>query len=133
MNKTIHHIGLFSRDPEKLVEFYTDQLDFERLGTKTISKDWMTRIFDLPAECQLIKLQSGPLILEIFSCPESELNGRGNRAIGYNHWGMGVEEKKSFVQELEGKGVPVLKLKGKDHFIYFIKDPEGNLIEIYQG
>lgn len=133
MHKTFHHIGLLSRNPEKLVQFYIEQLGFEHLGTKTIFKDWMTQIFGLPAECQLVKLQSGPLILEIFSCAESELNGRDNRAIGYNHWSMGVENKESFVQELERKGVPVLKLKGKDQFIYFIKDPEGNLLEIYQG
>ena len=133
MKKIFHHIGLFSRNPEKLIEFYTEQLGFERVDTKSISKNWMTQIFDLPAACQLVKLRAGSLVLEVFSSPELELKGRNNITAGYNHWGFGVEDKEFFVQELEKKGVPVLKLEGTGRFIYFIKDTEGNLIEIYQG
>lgn len=133
MNKIFHHIGLFSRNPEKLIEFYTERLDFEPVGTKSISKEWMTQIFNMPSGCQLTKLSAGSLVLEIFSSPEIELESRSTPVAGYNHWGLGVEDKESFVQELERKGVPVLRLEGTDRFIYFIKDPEGNLIEIYQG
>jgi catechol 2,3-dioxygenase-like lactoylglutathione lyase family enzyme len=133
MNKIFHHIGLFSRDPKKLIEFYAERLGFETVGTKSISKEWIMQIFNVPSECQLTKLRSGSLILEIFSSPELELESRKTPTAGYNHWGLGVEDKEGFVQELEGKGVPVLRLEGTERFIYFIKDSEGNLIEIYQG
>jgi catechol 2,3-dioxygenase-like lactoylglutathione lyase family enzyme len=51
---------------------------------------------------------------------------------GYNHWGLGVEDKESYIIRLEKMGVPLLRLEGNGKFIYFIKDPEGNLIEIYE-
>jgi catechol 2,3-dioxygenase-like lactoylglutathione lyase family enzyme len=43
-----------------------------------------------------------------------------------------VADKELFVRELDKKGVPVLKLEGTGRFIYFVQDPEGNLIEIYE-
>ncbi len=133
VNKIIHHIGLFSRTPEKLIEFYTQKLGFDWVDAKSISKEWMTQIFNAPSACQLVKLRAGSLILEIFSSPEIKLKNQVDLATGYNHWGLGVEDKESFVRELESKGIPVLKLRATDRFIYFIKDPEGNLIEIYQA
>jgi catechol 2,3-dioxygenase-like lactoylglutathione lyase family enzyme len=51
---------------------------------------------------------------------------------GYNHWALGVGDKEMFVRGLEKKGVRILKLEGTGRFIFFVKDPEGNLIEIYQ-
>lgn len=132
MNKTFHHIGLFSKKPKKLIEFYTNCLGFEQLDTKSVSKEWMAQIFGVPVECQLIKLRIDSLVIEIFASPELELEERGIPSAGYNHWGLGVEDKESFVQELGRKRVPILKLEGTGRFIYFIKDPEGNLIEIYQ-
>jgi catechol 2,3-dioxygenase-like lactoylglutathione lyase family enzyme len=132
VNGIFHHIGLFSQYPEELVEFYTGKLGFERIDSKTISKEWMTRIFGLPEMTQMIKLRAGPLVIEVFSSPKIRTEGHGTRFAGYNHWGLGVVNKEAFVQELERKGVPVLKLEGKGRFVYFIKDPEDNLIEIYQ-
>ncbi len=132
MNKTFHHIGLFSREPKKLIEFYTNCLGFEQLDTKSVSKEWMVQIFGVPVECQLIKLRIDSLVIEIFASPELELVERSAPSVGYNHWGLGVEDKESFVRELGRKRVPVLKLEGTGRSIYFIKDPEGNLIEIYQ-
>jgi catechol 2,3-dioxygenase-like lactoylglutathione lyase family enzyme len=70
--------------------------------------------------------------VEIF-VPQTEiLEPRTGNFRGYNHWGLGVADKDFFVRELEGRGVRVLKLEGTDRFVYFIEDPEGNLIEIYE-
>jgi len=127
-----HHIGLFSQNPESLVSFYTEKLDFEHQGTKSISADWMTRIFGMPDACQLIKLRFGSAVVEIFAPRTGGLDNRTTPSVGYNHWGFGVEDKEAYVSRLEKKGVPVLKLEGTGKFIYFIKDPEENLIEIYE-
>jgi catechol 2,3-dioxygenase-like lactoylglutathione lyase family enzyme len=135
MNGECHHIGLFSRDPNGLVSFYVEKMGFQQLGTKTISEDWMTRIFGLQASCQLIKLRLGSAILEIFA-PSPGAENVGSRITafeGYNHWALGVNDKESFVHDLEARGVPLVKLQATERFIYFVKDPEGNLIEIYQS
>ena len=72
------------------------------------------------------------MIIEIFVPQSGRLDDKITPLQGYNHWGLGVEDKELFVRELESNGVPVLKLEGTGRFIYFIKDPEGNLIEIYE-
>lgn len=132
MKETCDHIGLFSQNPEILVPFYTERLGFEHQGTKSISKEWMTQIFGMPAPCQLIKLRLGSAVVEIFVPQSGRLDDRVQPSLGYNHWGLGVEDKEGFVRELEKRGVPVLKLEGTGRYIYFIKDPEENLIEIYE-
>jgi catechol 2,3-dioxygenase-like lactoylglutathione lyase family enzyme len=132
MEASCDHVGLFSQNPEILVPFYTEKLGFENVGTKSVSKEWMSRIFGVPAECLLIKLRYGSAVVEIF-VPQSRILGDKIAASqGYNHWGLGVEDKDSYVRTLEREGVPVLKLEGSGRFIYFIKDPGGNLIEIYE-
>lgn len=134
MTGECHHIGIFSQNPKKLVPFYTEKMGFEQVDSKTISKEWMTQIFGMPAACQLIKLRYGSAILEIFA-PQTgagELRNRIAPSEGYNHWALGVMDKEAFVRELEKKGVSLLKLDGKGRFIHFVKDPEENLIEIYQ-
>lgn len=132
MNAECNHIGLFSKYPDKLMPFYMEKLGFEHLGTKSISKEWMTQIFGMPAACRLIKLHYGSAVVEIFVPQGGDLNDRIPPSVGYNHWGLGVEDKEAYVRRLEKKGVPVLKLEGTGKFIYFIKDPEGNSIEIYE-
>ena len=132
MNGSCDHIGLFSQKPEILVPFYTEKLGFEYQGSKSISEEWMSQIFGMPAACQLIKLRFGTAIIEIFVPSSGKLEDNIMPSQGYNHWGLGVEDKEFFVRELESNGVPVLKLEGTGRFIYFIKDPEGNLIEIYE-
>jgi catechol 2,3-dioxygenase-like lactoylglutathione lyase family enzyme len=52
---------------------------------------------------------------------------------GYNHWALGIADKERFCQELKKKGVAVLELEREDRKIFFVKDPEGNLIEIYES
>jgi catechol 2,3-dioxygenase-like lactoylglutathione lyase family enzyme len=131
MKGSCDHIGLFSQNPGILVPFYTKKLGFEHLETKSISEEWMTQIFRTPAACRLIKLRLDSAVVEIF-VPESRvLADKIIPSQGYNHWGLGVDNKESFVRKLEKKGVPLIKLEASGRFIYFVRDPEGNLIEIY--
>jgi len=132
MKGACDHIGLFSQHPEILVPFYTEKLGFEEAGTKSISREWMSLIFGVPAQCRLIKLRYDSAVVEIFVPQSGRLDDKAANFQGYNHWGLRVPDKESFVRELESKGVQVLKLEGTGRFVYFIKDPEGNLIEIYE-
>jgi len=132
MNGECNHIGLFSQYPDKLLPFYTEKLGFESQGSKSISKEWMIQIFGMPAACQLIKLRYGSAVVEIFVPRVEGLKNRITPSVGYNHWGLSVEDKEAYVRRLEKVGVPILKLEGTGKFIYFIRDPEGNLIEIYE-
>jgi len=41
-----------------------------------------------------------------------------------------VGNREAFVQKMKEKGVAIIEVQRNDHLVYFIKDPDGNLIEI---
>jgi catechol 2,3-dioxygenase-like lactoylglutathione lyase family enzyme len=132
MNIFCHHFGILARNPENLKEFYVKWLGFEEGETRLLPADLVNQIFGIPSPCYLTKLSHGSLVLEIFSLTDIDTQERKYATVGYNHWGMGVEDKEQFVQDLKKKNVPVMEIEHSGRMIYFVKDPEGNLIEIYE-
>ena len=132
MNIFCHHLGILTRDPEKLKGFYINRLGFEEGETRLLPADLVDRIFSIPNPCYLTKLKYGSLVLEIFSLTDKQTQKRDSATVGYNHWGMGVKDKERFVQGLKQKNVPIMEIEHAGRMIYFLKDPEENLIEIYE-
>ena len=127
-----HHFGILARNPEKLKEFYIEKLGFEEGETRLLPADLVNQIFSIPSPCYLTKLKRGSLVLELFSLTEIEAEERKSATAGYNHWGLGVEDKERFVEDLKQQDVSVMEIEHSGRTIYFVKDPEGNLIEIYE-
>jgi catechol 2,3-dioxygenase-like lactoylglutathione lyase family enzyme len=132
MNIFCHHFGILTKNVEKLKEFYVESLGFEEGETRLLPADLVDRIFGMPSPCYLTKLLRGSLVLEVFSLTDMDTQDRKPATVGYNHWGMGVEDKERFVKNLKEDGASVLEIEHSDRMIYFVKDPEGNLIEIYE-
>jgi catechol 2,3-dioxygenase-like lactoylglutathione lyase family enzyme len=132
MNIFCHHFGILARNPNELKEFYIKCLGFEEGKTRLLPADLVDQIFSIPSPCYLTKLRRGSLVLEVFSLTDLQTHKRESATVGYNHWGMGVEDKEQFVHDLKQKSVPVLEIEHSGRMIYFLKDPEGNLIEIYE-
>jgi catechol 2,3-dioxygenase-like lactoylglutathione lyase family enzyme len=132
MNVFCHHFGILARNPDKLKEFYVKYLGFKEGEARLLPADLVDQIFSIPSPCYLTKLSRGSLVLEVFSLTNIDTQERKSATVGYNHWGMGVEDKGQFVKDLKQNGVPVIEIQHSDRMIYFIKDPEGNLIEIYE-
>jgi catechol 2,3-dioxygenase-like lactoylglutathione lyase family enzyme len=133
MNIFCHHFGILARDPEALKEFYTGYLGFEEGETRLLPADLVNQIFGIHSPCTLTKLTFGSLVLEIFVLTELQADKREPVTSGYNHWGMGVEDKEQFVRNLKQKNVPLIEIERSGRMIYFVKDPEENLIEIYEA
>ena len=127
-----HHFGILAGDPVKLKEFYIDSLGFEEGETRLLPADLVDQIFSIPSSCYLTKLHHGSLVLEIFSLTDLQTEKKASVTGGYNHWGMGVQDKERFVEDLKQKNVPVMEIERSGRLIYFVRDPEGNLIEIYE-
>ncbi len=132
MNIFCHHLGILARDPKKLKEFYIDKLGFEEGETRLLPADLVNQIFRIPFPASLTKLKQDSLVLEVFSLADELTRKRSPVTAGTNHWGMGVEDKERFVQDLKQKNVPVMEIEHAGRMIYFAKDPEENLIEIYE-
>lgn len=128
-----NHIGLFTNNPLQLIIFYSEKLGFEEGETKILSRKLMERIFRIPSSSTLTKLKLGQVTLEIISPQELNVKKRDNDVSGYNHWGLGVKKKEEFCQKLKEKGVQVIEVESSGRSIFFVKDPEGNLIEIYEA
>ncbi len=132
MNIFCHHFGILARNPGELKEFYIECLGFEEEETRLLPADLVNQIFRIPAPCYLTKLRRGSLIIEVFSLTDLQSHNRETTTAGYNHWGLGVEDKLRFIRDLKQKNVPVIEIEHSGRMIYFVKDPEGNLIEIYE-
>lgn len=50
--------------------------------------------------------------------------------MGYNHWGLRVNNRVAFCRSLKKKRVKVIEITRNNRKVYFIKDPDGNLIEM---
>jgi len=132
MNHLCHHIGIFTNNPEDMILFYTEKLGFERGVKKIVPEAIMVPIFGLSSSCSLTKLTSGHMTIEVL-CPEgSELKEGKGYSAGYNHWGLGVQDKEAFCNELQRRGVHIIRVENNGRYICFIKDPDGNLIELYE-
>ena len=132
MESTCNHIGVTSADPETLIRFYTEKIGFVREGEKNVPSALMERIFGIDAACRLIKLRFGRVVLEIFDFQTTIVPRGQGCGVGINHWGLEVEDKMSFIRKLRRHSVSLIEAEGKGHTIYFILDPEGNRIEIFE-
>jgi len=133
MNYNFHHLGICTNNPQQLIKFYEEKMGFEKGETRIVPRDLMEHFFKIPDACSLTKLMFGQIILEIISPQSLMLKKRANDVSGYNHWSLGVKKKKEFCQKLKERGVPILEKEREGHIFYFVKDPEGNLIEIYES
>jgi catechol 2,3-dioxygenase-like lactoylglutathione lyase family enzyme len=132
MINSIHHVGIFTNNPLNLIEFYTEKIGFETESTKMVPENLMKEIFSISTECKLTKLKYGLIILEIISSENIEFRQKNDDVSGLNHWSLGVKDKDGFCRELTNKGVDIIRIENKGRFICFVKDPDGNLIEIYE-
>ena len=128
--KTCDHIGIITNNYRRLVNFYTKKLEFTVEKEEKLSKSVMRTVFGLASEGGFTRLVSGNARIEIFHITSGHLKQRTNTTIGYNHWALRVEDKDKFIRKIMKKGVKIIHIKRTDHSVYFIKDPDGNRIEI---
>ena len=126
------HLGLFSRNASILIRFYTEKLGFREGESRTVARNLMEDIFGLAEESRMTKLVRDDLTLEIFSLPDVAPASQAECRIGFNHFGLWVEDKEAFCRTAEEHGATVIKSAYRDRFIYFIRDPDGNRIEIFE-
>ena len=128
-----HHIGILTRNPDIVIPFYTRGLGFDEGETRILPAELMEKIFGLASECRLTRLTKNRAVIEVFFPADSDVNDRKLCTMGYNHRALEVEDKEAYVHDLEDRHVPVMKIDHGGRTIFFLKDPEGNLIEIYES
>jgi len=132
MKTTIHHIGIYTDNPKRLIEFYEHKLGFTHSATKSVGEELMGDVFGISVPCTIDKMKFENVFIEVFSSSSSNFPAQDRKGVRVDHWGMNVKDKDSYVRQIEEKGVPVIKFEGQGKWIFFIRDPDGNLIEIYE-
>lgn len=130
MNKFCHHIGILTANPDRLKKFYINKLGFKFEGLREINRKIIRKIFNINADCKLTRLKLDNVYLELFSANGIKLSKRLFGTAGYNHWALNVSDKVQFCRRMLRNKVKAIKVERSNYYIYFIQDPDGNLIEI---
>ncbi|QEN08505.1 VOC family protein [Oceanispirochaeta crateris] len=120
MKYCIEHIGIMSRNPLELAQWYQDVLGFNQLF---IPPEENTPVF--------VRDQGG-YILEFFSMPEGFKHSE-DQVRKAQHLCLTIDDYDKAVKDLESKGV-LFKEDGFTIFqegkVRFFQDPEGNWIHL---
>ncbi len=130
MNFNVNHVTISVKDVEKSIEFYKE---FGFVEYKNYRDD----------SVQISTLKLGNMVLEIFCYKEFEKMPNHAKdlkvdlkTIGTKHFGLGVKSVEEAKEFLLSKGILQDEVQiqkgrlGKDYF--FIKDPDGILVEIIE-
>lgn len=129
-NHGCDHIGLYTNNSKKLVNFYTKNLAFKKVKEDILERSIFEQIFGIAADCHFVRLVSGSVMLEIFQPTKRRARRVIRNSIGINHWGYCVGNREKFVRRLRNQRIPIIEIERKDHLVYFVADPDGNRIEI---
>ena len=139
--KGIHHIAISVPSLAEAREFYVDKLGFEILDSEHFPpSESMDRVLALQgAECHMLMVNAGNLILEIFEFQSPEQNDQEDpRPLsdhGYTHLAFEVEDIQVAYEYLGDAGVrwhhPPAGA-GEGYMMAYGRDPFGNVIEIQQ-
>ncbi len=119
------HIAFRITDLEKALDFYCTKLGFTeafRLEREGEFSPWIVYIQVAPNQ-----------FIELFPGAQGENTSRG--PVGYNHFCLVVDDLPTTLRELAGRGLAITgePQKGLDNnWQYWIKDPDGNAIELMQ-
>lgn len=125
----LHHITLSVNDVEQVSQWYVDTLGF------TIG-DRFTLTRPDGSEVQVVRVEIPGLQMNISKFDGSVSPNRGVDEQGWRHLALQVDNVDQTYQQLVAKGVQFLTepftYNPPGYRIAFFRDPEGNILELYQ-
>ncbi|MBU0686640.1 MAG: VOC family protein [Candidatus Margulisbacteria bacterium] len=126
----LQHIGLTTSNLKLSEKFYVENFGFKTIVEKEISARLMQEIFgyNSPAQLIFLKAEKGQEI-ELFHFPELK---EAIPQIGkISHFTLAVDDHVKYFEKLKNSGCETIAAKKEDGgMVYFVKDPDGNLIEL---
>ncbi len=123
----IGHVAFRISNLEKSLDFYCNKLGFReafRLEQEGKPSPWIVYIQIAPGH-----------FIELFPIAASETLASTNPESSYSHFCLLVDDLAATLRDLAARGleVPGSPIQGRDHnWQYWIKDPDGNAIELMQ-
>ena len=130
-----HHAGIFTLHPQRMLNFYIKKLGFKKESQTVLPEHTVFSLFKVKKDCRMLKLSRDEAVLEIFWFSQErirpQLAERSPAVAGYNHLGIEVNDREQFCSRLNNKfGIKIIKISRGEHYAYFIRDPDKNLIEV---
>lgn len=137
MDGTAHHFGVTVSDLDRAVEFYRDVLDLEVLARFSVGGDaFATGVGIDGASADFAHLDAGDARLELVSyAPEGDARGDAQlNQPGATHIGLSVEDLDAVYAAVSEEVAPVSEPQTTESGtrIMFVRDPEGNLLELLE-
>lgn len=129
----IQHIGIVCNDIAKSEEFYGRFFGLKKVRETKVPKETIMSIFNIPSEANIVALQAqNDQVVELFDMIDlKSVPEKPNYNSGITHFALFVGDRKTAGKKLEEEGVETIFVdKGKGEFVYFVKDPDGVLIEL---
>lgn len=123
MDYDVEHLGLASRDTERLKDWYVRVLE----GEVVFATEQSPRAF-------LIRLRGG-FVVEIYPAESVLAETGNNRLAGWRHLALRVEAIEKARDELAERGVvftEVIKPAGGAGRVLFFEDPDKNLLHLVE-
>lgn len=123
MDYDVEHLGLASRDTERLKDWYVRVLE----GEVVFATEQSPRAF-------LIRLRGG-FVVEIYPAESVLAETANNRLAGWRHLALRVESIEKARDELAERGViftEVIKPAGGAGRVLFFEDPDKNLLHLVE-
>lgn len=130
-----HHVGVTVSDLDRAVDFYTDAFDFELLAEFAVSGEAFADAVDVAgASGSFAHLDADGIRLELIEYEPVD-DALGEPALnrpGAVHVGLSVDDVDDFYGELDDdvETLSEPRTTSSGTRILFVRDPEGNLIEV---
>lgn len=125
----LEHLGITCSDIKRSEKFYVENFGLKKISEKGESAEVIKKIFGIDSSAKFIYLKAGNSLIELFEFPEAE---NLKRAMGnINHFALSVGNRQEAYERLKSKGIETILIdRGDGRFTYFVKDPDGVLIEL---
>jgi len=132
---TAHHVGITVDDLDRAVDFYTETFDLDLLTEFSVGGDAFAEAVAVDgAAAEFAHLDADGAIVELVAydpAAESVADPELNRQ-GATHLGLAVDDVEAFYADLadDVETLSPPRTTGSGTTILFVRDPEGNLIEV---
>ena len=128
----IQHVGITVSDWDRATHFYSNVLGLPKIRSFVISAGEMLAMYGINSKSRVDVYRVGNDAIEIISCEKRNIirNKQRTDQYGICHFGMRVRERKRFSDSLKDKGVEVITLMREGREKVYVKDPDGNIIEL---
>jgi catechol 2,3-dioxygenase-like lactoylglutathione lyase family enzyme len=136
--RSFSHIGLTVSDFNAAVKFYSDVFGCPLVGVSDAPTERVRTFFGVAADAPRCKIGwirvPGGGILEIFGFePKLPADSITWHRVGLTHFSFNVRNTRKWYDYLVSKGVECVtrpERSPRGHWFFFVRDPDGNLIEM---